>query len=300
MYPPPQQQPNPYQQQPQPTFWDNLGIVQKILIIFGALILLTTILFGFSITTVGDFVISFFKVGVAVGLIFFALSAYMKKMEKARYSPTEDFRVKMVSKARLLKPQNVYKLWLRGEGMRSRAQIGSLEGVAWIPYLTARPKKNDKGEIIYCKNSKGKSIINKDGMPIPEYDLIESGDGDTVFVVKQGFLGLGEPLIIRCHPRYHSELIGDVYIKDVGLAPFGEWFYPSKQWSSDIERISIQNKVEAITNAYFKSLDFAQTATEMSIALDPYFSKILATRNEELARAPSPYQAQPQNQGFYR
>jgi len=299
MYPPTQQQ-NPYgQQKPEPTFWDSLGLVPKIIIILGVILLVTTLLFGFSISNIGDFIFAFIRVAVAIGLIFFALSSFMQRMQKKSYSPTEDFRTKVVGKSRLLKPPNVYRLWLRGEGMRSRALIGNIEGLGWIPYLSAKAKTNEKGEIIYCKDLKGKEILNKEGLPIPEYQLIENGDGDTIFVVKQGFLGLGDPLTIRCHPNHHSEVIGDIYIKDVGLAPFGEWFYPSKQWSGDVERVQMQNKLEAIMSAYFKSLDLAQTATEMSIAIDPWFSKILATRNEELARAPAPFQQQ-QGGGIYR
>jgi len=297
MYPP--QQPQQPQQQQQPTFWSSLGLVPKIIILIAVVLLVTTLLFGFTITNIGDFVISFVKVAIAIGLILFALSAFMQKMQNKPYSSTEDFRTKVVSKARLLKPPNVYRLWLRGEGMRSRAMIGNLEGVGWIPYLTARPKKDEKGGIIYCKDKRGGIILNKEKLPIPEYEIIEDGDGDSIFVVKQGFLGLGDPLVIRCHPQYHSEILGDIYIKDVGLAPFGEYFYPSKQWSSDVVRNQVQNQLEAIMNAYFKNLDLAQTATEMSIAIDPWFSKILATRNEELARAPMPYQAAPQ-QGMYR
>jgi len=297
MYPP--QQPQQPQQQQPVTFWASLGLVPKIIILIAVVLLVTTLLFGFAITNIGDFVISFVKVAIAIGLILFALSAFMQKMQQKPYSPTEDFRIKVVSKARLLKPPNVYRLWLRGDQMRSRALIGNLEGVGWIPYLTARPKKDEKGGLIYCKDKRGGIILNKEKLPIPEYDIIEDGDGDSIFVVKQGFLGLGDPLVIRCHPQYHSEILGDIYIKDVGLAPFGDFFYPSKQWSSDITRNQIQNQLEAIMGAYFKSLDLAQTATEMSIAIDPWFSKILATRNEELARAPVPYQAAPQ-QGLYR
>ena len=298
MYPPQQPQPQQPQQKTQ-TFWDSLSLVPKIIIILGVILLVTTLLFGFSIQNIGEFGVAFVKVGIAIGLIIFALYAFMQKMQDKKFSATEDFRVKVVGKARLLKPPNVYNLWLRGEGMRSRALIGKLEGVGWCPYLTARPKENEKGETIYCKDKHGRTITNPSGEPIPLYDVIEDGDGDSVFVVKQGLLGMGEPIVIRCSPKYHSEIIGDIYIKDVGLAPFGEWFYPSKQWQTDVLRVQTQNQLEAIMTAYFKNLDLAQTATEMSIAIDPWFSKILATKNEELARAP-PVVQQQQGGGYYR
>lgn len=269
----------------QKTFFGRMGLLPKLIILFAVVLLITTLLFGFDLGNIPAFIINLITIAIAVGLIIFAIKGVMGEVEPASFSVTEDFRTKLVNQCMKLKPANVYKLWLRGEGMRSRAVIGNIVGLGHIPYKVSKPREDAEGNIIYHKDSKGELINDANGNPVPEMVTMDDGDGDTIIIVKSGFFG--KPDIIRCHKKFHSELIGDVYIKDLGLIPFGEYFYPSKQWGEDVQRIQLQNELEAISQTFSKNLDLISNVTTMSIAGDPFYQKVLALRNEEIARAPS-------------
>lgn len=283
-------EPNAYQdymqrKESKKSFFGRMGLIPKIIIAIAIILIATTLLFGFDVSNIPAFIMNVITVGIAGGLIFFAIKGVLGEAEPEPFSVTEDFRTKLTNQCVKLKPLNVYKLWLRGEGMRSRALIGNIIGLGHIPYKVTKLQINKEGNVVYFKNSKGKTIKDNEGNPIPKTQLLQDGDGDTVFIVKSGFFG--QPDIIRCHRKFHSELVGDVYIKDLGLVPFGEYFYPSKQWGEDVQKIMLQNEIEAITQTHSNTLDLISNVTTMSIAGDPFYQKVLALRNEEIAKAPS-------------
>jgi len=271
------------------SFWGRMGLIPKIIIVIAVILIATTLIFGFKLDNIFGFVQNVITVGIAGVLIYFAVKGVMGTKEPEAFSITEDFRTKLVNQAMKLKPMNVYQLWLRGEGMRSRALIGNVVGLGHLPYVVSKQKTDEKGNVIFLKDSKGNILKDNEGNQIPDYDLIYDGDGDTILVVKTGgFWGFfSTPDIIRCHKDFHSELIGDVYIKDLGLVPFGEFFYPSKQWAKDIQKIKIQNEVETITHTFYNNLDLIANITTMSVASDPFFQKLLSMRTEELSKAPT-------------
>ena len=269
----------------QKTFFGRMGLVPKIVIVLGVILVITTLIFGFNLGDLPSFIINLITVAIGVGLIFFALKGVMGEAEPEPFSVTQDFRTKLINQCMKLKPANVYKLWLRGEGMRSRALIGNVVGIGHIPYKVSKPREDEEGNIIYHKTSEGEVVLDSNNQPIPQTEQMSDGDGDTIIVVKSGLFG--KPDIIRCHRNFHSELIGDIYIKDLGLIPFGEYFYPSKQWGQDVQKIMLQNELEAISQTFSSNLDLISNVTTMSIAGDPFYQKVLALRNEEIAKAPS-------------
>lgn len=274
-------------------FWANLGLFPKIIIFFGLALIVTTLLFGLDLGDIPNFMINMGKVGVGIFLIMLALQGAMSVLKPKAFSPTEDFRTKMINHANKIRPPNCYNLWLRGEGRRARAMYGKITGVAWIPYLTSEVERDDKGNVIYLTNEKGDKLINKTTKsPIPKRKMIASKDGDTIFVVKKGLLA--KPEIIRCNPKWHSELIGDVYINDLGLVPFGEYFYPSKQWQSNINEIMKQNELETIVQTFTNNLDLISNVTTLSIASEPTYRKLMEMRNEQISNPMQPIYPQQQ------
>jgi len=269
-------------QKKQGGLWGNLGLLPKILIFVGLAIIVTTILFGFNLGNIGDFIWGIIRVLLGLGLLYLAVKGALSFIGGKPFSPTADFRTKIVSQAQRSLPANVYSLWLRGEDSRTRAIYGKIIGLAWIPYLTSKVVRDESGNIVYLMTTDGQKILDKDKKPIPLRSTITHKDGDTVFVVKSGFFDA--PRIVRCHPKYHSELLGDVYIKDVNLVPFGEFWYPSKQWQNDIIQIMKQNEQEAIVQTFNNNLDLVSNVTTLSIASELTFRKILESRNEEIAR----------------
>ena len=263
----------------------GMGLVPKILLVLGAGLVVTTLLFGIDFSNILGFFLTLFKVLVGFGLIIFVMKAFSEMGREDAFSITEDFRTKLVMVAEQMKPPNVHQLWLRGEGTQNRALIGKIKGLAHLPYLVSQIKKDENGHILFLKNEKGEPIFDKNNKKIPMRKEITSEDGDTVFVIDQGFMK--PPILVRCHKKYHSDLIGDIYIKDLSLVPSGEYFYPSKQWAEQPIRIMRQSEMEAIMHTYQDNLDLISNTTQMSIASDPLYSKILGLRNEEIARAPT-------------
>jgi len=274
-------------------FFDQIGLFPKIIIFFGLALIVTTLLFGLNLGNIPEFMINMAKVGVGIFLIMLALQGVMSVLKPKAFSPTEDFRTKMINHANKIKPPNCYNLWLRGEGIRSRAMYGKITGVAWVPYLTSEIEKDDKGNTVYLTDDKGTKLLNKlTKQTIPKRKMVATKDGDTIFIVKRGLLA--RPEIIRCNPKWHSELIGDVYINDLGLVPFGEYFYPSKQWQSSIENIMKQSELETVLTTFTNNLDLISNVTTLSIASEPTFRKILEARNEQIANPMAPMYPQQQ------
>ena len=269
----------------QKSFWGRMGLLPKVIIAMAVILIITILIFGINVGNMTGFVMNVVGVSIGAGLIYFAIKGVLGEKEPEAFSITEDFRTKLVNQCVKLKPNNVFKLWIRGEGMRARAEIGNIVGLGYIPYKVSKPMQDEKGQVMFMKDSKGNTLKDQNGNPVPQYKLLYNEDGDTVFVVKTGLFG--KPEIIRCHRKYHSELVGDVYIKDLGLIPFGEYFYPSKQWMVDMQEIMIQNEVEAMVQTFSNNLDLVANVTTMSIAGDPFYQKVLSLRNEEISRAPN-------------
>jgi len=274
-------QPSYLQKDKKGGFWANLGLFPKIIMFFGLVLIVTSLIFGLNLGDIPAFIINMAKVGVGVFLILIALQGAMAIMQPKAFSPTEDFRTKLINHAQKIKPPNAYNLWLRGEGRRSRALYGKILGVAWVPYLTSEVERDEEGHIIHLEDNEGKPILDKKSkQPIAKRRMIASKDGDTIFVVRKGLLG--KPEIIRCNPKWHSEIIGDIYINDLGLVPFGEYFYPSKQWQSSILEILKQNEMETILTTFTNNLDLISNVTTLSIASEPAFRKLMEMRNETI------------------
>lgn len=271
------------------------SLLLKILFIIGIIIVIFLVVlvafFGkLSISALITYAVAFIVGG---GLIFFALKGVMAYIKPKPFSPTEDFRTKIIRMSVKVKPLNVYNLWLRGEDMRSRALIGRIEGVGFIPYLSQIPKRDKEGNIIYELDDKGEiiyeefkekgKIIRK---PRPQFELITEKDGDILFVVPKykGLIGLikRDVDLIRANPKFVSDILGDIFIKDVNIVPYGEYFYPSKQWNKDIIRIMTQHQAEAIIMTHRNWLDLASNLTQLSLASSPEFQKIMLAQSERI------------------
>ena len=244
----------------------------------GAVIITTAIIFGLDFSNLANLTVHIVEVGVGLLFILFAIQGITARFQPKAFSPTETFRAKIQNHAIRMKPKNVYNLYLRGEGRRSSALYGNILGVGFTPNFTSKIVRDNEGNILYLKDVRGRLIVDEQGKPIARRDVIRSSDGDTIFVVKQGWLS--RPEIVRCNRKYHSELIGDVYIYDLCLSPMGDYLYPSKQWQDEIIEIQRQNEAETVITTFMNNLDLISNVTTISIASSPEFQKILSLRNE--------------------
>lgn len=285
----------------------------KVIFIIGVALIAFTFIFGFVLHAFDPAAMIFWIIAILVGLVFcwLALRGILSLIEPKPFSPTDDWKRKLIHIARKAKPPNLYDLWLRGEDMHMRAKYGKILGLGFIPYITASPKRDENGNIIYKKTKEGKQIFvpkrNLKGeieysdeskkkpilVPVPEMNTITHKDGDTLFIVNKhwGLYGLINPEIemIRANPKYHSDLVGDVYVKDVNFSNYGDFLYPSKQWQETIIEIMQENQSESIIQTHANWLDLVSFATHMSIGGDPTFQKIMIAQSEKIT-PPNPLQ----------
>lgn len=273
----------------------------KTIMLIGIGVFLITLIIGLlSGVSIDTLVFWFF--GGAVGFILIALAykGFMSMMQDKPFSPQDAFKKKLIKLCLKAKPTNVFDLYLRGEDMRQKSFYGKILGLGFIPYFVARVKKDGQKNIVYKQDSEGKILTkkfidlngNEEYQKIPETEIIKENDGDIVFLVAEtvGFLGVIKHFlapsyeIIRVNKKYCSDLIGDVFIKDVNLFPIGDYMYPAKQCQEDIIRIQIQDQAETAIQTHKNWLDLMSQITQMSLGSDPTFQKMLVAQAETLQK----------------
>lgn len=267
--------------------FSNIGIFSKI--ILGALVILivTVAIFGLNLSNIPQFFVSLCIVAASLGAIYIIIRAAMVLMEPKAYSPSGDFLQKMVNIAMLMKSPNVHGLWLRGEAWQGRSFLGEISGIGFIPYLTSKVKKDKSGKILFLTDEEGNLLKDRNDKPIPQREIITQNDGDILFVIKQGWFGMGKPLLIRCHRSLcNAMMVGEIYIKSAGMCPYGDWLYPSIQWQESIKEIMIQNEIETTQMTHASFLDLIADSTRISISASPEFAKLLSIRSEGIMSTP--------------
>lgn len=278
---------------------DSLGsfifklIIVAIILIIGLIVLFTFVLKNFDPL---NFVFNVLGLILMLGLLALAIKGLLSMIKEKLFSPTTDFRKSHVQISQKTKPFNVYDLYLRGEDMRTHAKLGKIKGIGFLPYVTSKVKKSDDGKPVFEKDALNHIVYEEvwnhqemKSIKVPKmvYEPITEKDGDTLFIIpKHNFplnLILRDLYLFRCSPEFHSDLVGDVYIKDVNFAPYGEYYYPAKQWKRDIVQIMKQNEAEAITQTHRNNLDLVSTTTQMSLGADPTYQKILLWQSERLS-----------------
>lgn len=267
---------------------------------FIALILLIAIVFVFGIVLQKfdpiQFIVNIVGLVVLAGLLGLAAKGVLAYIKPKPFSPTEDFRSTLIRIAKKAKPFNVKNVYLRGEDMRTYAKWGKIVGLGFLPYISGIVKKGADNKPILKKNEKGEAIYKKewshtenDFIQVPqyEYEPITEKDGDILIITdRHNFplnLFIRDLDIIRANPKYVSDLLGDVFVKDVNLVPYGEFLYPAKQWQADIIHIMKENEDAAIAATHRNNLDLVSNVTQMSLGADPVYQKIMGMRSEQLS-----------------
>jgi len=282
-------------QKPKASIWDSVFKVGVLLIIA---IIGGIVLFGFIWKDFDpvSFIINILGLLLMLFLLGLAIKGVLSFIQPKPFSPTEDFRTSLIRISKKAKPFNVKNLILRGEDMRTFAKWGKIIGVGFLPYISFTPQKSEQGKVIYETDKDGNIIYDRTWsqqeeryieIPKPKYEYITEKDGDVLIVTERyGFplnLFFRDLDLIRANPKYLSDLIGDVFIKDVNLVPYGEYLYPAKQWQDTIIRIMKQNEDTTVVTTHRNNLDYVSTVTQMSLGLDPTFQKIMLSQAERLS-----------------
>lgn len=271
--------------------------VLKIIFVLIVLVIGCIGLFGFVLHTFDPIsaIQNTLIIGVLIVLLILAGKGLASFFAPKPFSPSEDFRTNVVRYGKKAKPYTVKNLYLRGEDMRMPAKLGKIIGLHFLPYVTSQPMRDELGKPVFERDDKGRIKKEKEwskahenyvDVPKKKYQTITEKDGDSVFIInKNNFpMSLINPGvdIIRSHKKYHSDLVGDVYIKAVSIVPYGEYGYPNQQWQGDISKILKENESEVIITTHRNNLDLVSNVTQMSLGADPTFQKIMMAQSERL------------------
>lgn len=274
------------------------SFILKILFIGVLVIIGAIVLFGFVFQEFDpiNFLINIVGILLMIGLLGLAVKGLVSFIKPKPFSPQEDFKTSLIRLSIKSKPFNVKDLHLRGEDMRTSARWGKIKGLSFLPYLTSQPMRDKFGKTVYERDVLTNDIVYEKkwskghngyiDVPKPKYELITEKDGDVIIITDK----FSFPLsifsrgvdIVRAHKSYVSDLLGDIYIKDVNLVAYGDYLYPSKQWQNDISKIMKENEAQTIIATHRNNLDLVSTVTQMSLGADPTFQKIMLAQSERL------------------
>ena len=132
----------------------GVGILPKLLLLIGVIVLVLWALRGFEFNLVSLFN-SVLMVGVAVLLFYLAWLGIKSLRQEKPFSPTDSLTNKFIRIAEMCKPENVKELYLRGDDMRLFSKLGKVTGLLFIPYLVSVPEMKEVPEL----DSKGNKIL---------------------------------------------------------------------------------------------------------------------------------------------
>jgi len=258
-------------------FFERMSMFQKILLFIGVIIVLimsVSLLMG----GIKDFYQFFFYLIVLSAVViggYIVIKATSIIFAPRYFSPREDLRTKLLNMAQDYKPANVNNLYFRGDIGKQRVLAGRIIGLLGLPYFTGKVKKDEKGKVIYSK------VKDFQGKPVPLYEDIKlCDDGDTLFIIKKGFLFLGKTHFIRVKRELHGDLHGDVDVYDINPVPYGFFEYPFKQMQESVSQIMIQNQIETILATHEHQHDLISQSVDSAIYFNPAYRMALKQNAE--------------------
>ena len=266
------------------------GWLPKILLLIGVLLIVSVFIFGVKLTF-EDIFWTILKISVGVVLLVLVIKGFQTLLAVSEFSPTRRWKEKLIRCAELRKPANVKKLYIRGEDMLVYSFWGKITGICFVPYLSARPKRDTEGRYIYVqkKDKNGALVFDKKSKPVMtyEYDVMTEKTGEWVFIIARGLWIFAKKEIVRAHFDLVSDIGETVFIKSPNLINIGDYFYPSQQWQTDIIQILQQHQTEVLVETYQEHLDLVGVITTMTLKADPVFRKAREQNIETVASAPS-------------
>jgi hypothetical protein len=210
------------------------------------------------------------------------------------FSPTENWKNKLIRIAEMSKPPQVRELWMRGEDMHAMTKFsGTIVGLLFIPYWVGSPKIDVKsGKFVYVekRDKLGNIIYDNNGKPVMVtiHENITQKDGEWLFVISQGFIpALAKKVLVRANVQLCSDIGQKIYIKTVNLVPFGDFFVPHQSWQADIVKINMQHSSEVVEETLLHYLDVWSSGVESSIKLDPTYVKMMQANTENISQKES-------------
>lgn len=209
------------------------------------------------------------------------------------FSPTSELKNRLIKICKICMPPTVKDLYVRGEDMHQRSRIGKIVGLGFWPKIEPKVRVDSTGQIIYKKDAKGKKVMrsrivdNQEiSEPVPEYEQFSSKDGDIVIVVQpKGFplnIIQNELVVVLSKMENLTSLVGDIYIKDVAISPYGDYFFPSRQLQEDYKEKMLDMQGHVAMQTHYKYLDLMSDVTRVSLMADANFQKLLMAQSQPI------------------
>lgn len=260
------------------------NILPKLLLLIAAIVLVIFVVNGFEFSF-SSLINSILTVGVVVFLLYLAYLGIQSLREEKPFSPTRSLINKYIRIAEICKPENVKELFLRGDDMRLFSKLGKITGLLFIPYLASVPELDSEGKPILIDKRNKFGAIEKDdyGKPIKvqKMKMIPEKDGDWLIVMQKGLFK--EKILIRAHHSLVSSPATKMWINDVNVVPFGEFYYPSKQWQEFIHKVTAQHMTETILETLTHYWDLISNISEATLNSNPDYLRISMLNNEVLS-----------------
>ena len=270
-------------------FFEKMSLLQKVLLFLGVIVVLimsVSLLMG----GIKDFYQFFFYLIVLSAVViggYVIIKATSIIFAPRYFSPREDLRTKLLNMAQDYKPDNISNLYFRGDLGKRRVLAGKILGVLGLPYYSGKVQRHKanvikdnkiihrKGDVVYS------TVKDFQGKPVPLYEDITLGDdGDTLFIIKKGWLFLGKTHFIRVKRDLHSTLIGDVDVYDINPVPYGFFEYPYKQMQENVSQIMVQNQIETILATHEHQHDLISQSVDSAIYFNPAYRMQMKQNSE--------------------
>jgi hypothetical protein len=265
------------------------GWFPKIVLLIGIALIIWVVVSGFKFNLL-DIIGKAVTLILGIGLIVLIVRGIQSVMGAKKDSPDKRFTDKLTRLAKLCKPRNIDKLYMRGEDMRLSFLLGKVKGVLYVPYLAAEAVRDAKGNFVYVKSKdrQGNYLFDKDGKNIMVHQrkYLTTDEGEWFFVVTRGWFIFAEQMLIRAHVKLCSEIAPTTYIKTVNLVPFADFLYPSQQWQMDVERITSQHLSEVLLETHVGFWRLLEELSEKGVNSEPSLKKQQILNTESMGEAP--------------
>lgn len=248
-------------------FIGSMGIFTKLIVfivVIAIVYVIWTTLTGLN--SIWDFLIALVQLAVLVALLWLSAKGVMAYFTPKAFSPRDDNFSKLTEMARFYKPNNLKDLFFVGDVGKKRVKAGKIVGCLGIPYFTADFERDEKGKVLLTDIPDP----TKKNRMLPKFRKIVANEGDTLFIIQQGFIFMKERFI-RCNRKLHSTLNGDVEIFDINPYPYGRFEYPYKQVQLEPVQLRIQSMLETLLTTNEYQLDLISMGVDKALSFNPEY-----------------------------
>jgi hypothetical protein len=165
---------------------------------------------------------------------------YQVFLKPQKIDPTFVNKERLIQSAKISCPANIGELVLSGDKEHSRHSVGQIIGWTQIQVYKDQTKGQIEEEDVFVIMPQGNFLVNL----------------------------FRDPIVFRCKPTDHSDLVGDVVVNGFSLVRYAEYFYLNHE-SLNAYRIDKNIVEEGKRTLLFFLLGDIKEITDLSIGINP-------------------------------